>query len=129
LDAQHKQIIAIINELYTAIERGEDRAKLAGLLDRLCQYTVVHFRHEEQVMQQHGYPDLAQHKALHEQLRHQTADLRTHVSLVTGRDLLRFLKEWWLEHIQSQDKKYAPYLGAPVAAGTDSLSIGVPKGT
>ena len=32
--------------------------------------------------------------------------------LVTGRDLLSFLKEWWINHIQAEDKCYVPYLSA-----------------
>jgi hypothetical protein len=38
--------------------------------------------------------------------------LRDNANLMTGRDLLIFLKEWWANHIQDQDKKYAPYLNA-----------------
>ena len=37
-----------------------------------------------------------------------------HATLVTGRDLLLFLKEWWCNHIQEQDMKYMPYLIAAV---------------
>jgi hemerythrin len=33
---------------------------------------------------------------------------------MTGRDLLVFLKEWWCNHIQEQDKKYAPYMSSLV---------------
>jgi hemerythrin len=57
-----------------------------------------------------GYPDFAQYKALHDKIRKKTSDLREHAHLVTGHDLLRVLKEWWVGHIQSLDKKYAPYL-------------------
>jgi len=113
LDAQHKQIIAIVSDLYTAIEEGRDRDVLKPLLDRLSRYVVAHFKYEEQIMEEHGYPGLAQHKALHDRLRRRTTDLRTHVSLVTGPDLLHFLKEWWIEHIQHQDKQYTPYLAVP----------------
>jgi hemerythrin len=34
---------------------------------------------------------------------------------VTARDVLVFLKDWWLGHIQGEDKKYAPYLQAVAA--------------
>ena len=112
IDAQHKQILGTINELYEAMQIGKDRAVLKPLLDRLLQYTHAHFEHEEQVMQEHAYPDFAQHKALHDKIRKKTTDLREHAYLVTGQDLLRFLKEWWVGHIQGQDKNYSPYLEA-----------------
>ena len=82
-------------------------------MKRLSQYTNDHFNHEEQVMQQHGYPRFDAHKALHDGLRRRTADLRTHADVITEADLLQFVNEWWLEHIQGDDKKYGPYLKVP----------------
>lgn len=110
LDAQHKQIIGIINELYEAMQQGVDHRAVAPFLDRLIQYTINHFRHEEECLLAHQYPDFAQHKALHDKMRQKTAAWRENADIVTGRDLLVFLKEWWCNHIQDQDKKYAPYL-------------------
>jgi len=110
LDTEHKQIIGVINALYDAMQQGPGRQAIKPLLDRLCQYTVSHFKDEEQVMRERNYPELAQHRALHEAIRRKTFDLREHADLVTGRDLLRYLKEWWLGHIQSEDKKYEPYM-------------------
>jgi hemerythrin-like metal-binding protein len=57
-----------------------------------------------------GYPGLAEHKALHDKMRQKTLDFRDSADFVTGHNLLAFLKEWWLGHIQAEDKKYAPYL-------------------
>jgi hemerythrin len=110
IDAQHSQIIGVINELYDAMQKGKDRDVLKSILDRLLQYTIAHFNHEENIMQECGYPDFDQHKKLHDKLRQKTIDWRENVSLVTGHDLLRFLKEWWTGHIQGNDKKYSPYL-------------------
>jgi len=110
LDAEHKHIIGILNEMFEAVERGSDHEILKSALDRLVQYTLVHFNHEEEVMQEHDYPDLQRHKALHDRLRKRTIDLRQHITLVTGHDMLFFLKEWWIGHIQGEDKKYSPYV-------------------
>jgi hemerythrin len=112
LDAQHQQIIAIINELHEAMQQKVDHTVVAPLLDRLVQYTIDHFRQEEECMLAHRYPDFAQHKALHDKMRQDTLAWRDNVDLVTGRDLLIFLKEWWCNHIQQQDKRYTPYLKA-----------------
>ena len=114
LDNQHKQILEIVNDLYAAIEEGDDHEVLKPLLDRMLQYTKSHFEFEEQLMQEAGYPDLDHHKELHDELRRKTAGLRAHVNLVMDQDLLRFLKEWWTEHIQEEDQQYAPYVAASV---------------
>ena len=37
-------------------------------------------------------------------------DLRTQLTSQTASELLGFLKDWWLAHIQDEDKKYAVYL-------------------
>ena len=88
IDAQHKQILDTINELYEAMQKSKDRAVLKPLLDRLLQYTLAHFQHEEQIMQEHEYPDFVQHTASHNRIRQKTRDLREHACLVTGHDLL-----------------------------------------
>ena len=110
LDAEHKQILGIINELYDAVAQGQDHALRKPVLSTLLQYTLAHFKHEEQAMADHEYPDFARHKAAHDKLRRRTRDFVDNVDLLTGRDLLRFLKDWWLGHIQEMDKQYQPYM-------------------
>jgi len=46
LDAQHRQILALINDLYDARNAGREYADLAALLDRMVLYTMSHFQHE-----------------------------------------------------------------------------------
>ena len=114
LDAEHKQIIESINDLYTSMNGPMDSAAKKRVLERFVQYTHSHFDHEEKVMMEAGYPDLIAHKALHEEMRRRAIGLRTHLTVVTARDVLVFLKDWWLDHIQGDDKKYAVYV-EPVA--------------
>ncbi|MCE5302346.1 MAG: bacteriohemerythrin [Planctomycetaceae bacterium] len=116
LDAQHKQILAIINELYDAKQRGVDRQTIASLLGRLAQYTVDHFRYEEECLRAHEYPELAEHAILHEKMREKTLSWQANADLISGRDLLAFLKQWWCDHIQREDKKYASCLMMAVKA-------------
>ena len=116
LDAQHKQILENISELYITMQMGADNKLVKSVLDKLVQYTIDHFRHEEEIMLAHQYPDFAQHKTLHNIMRQKTLAWRDNTNIITGRDLLLFLKDWWTNHIQEQDKKYAPYLQAPVEA-------------
>jgi hemerythrin len=128
LDAEHRQVIDLINRLYDAIQRDAEGHATKEVLERLIEYTHTHFQHEEEAMQEAGYPDIQVQKALHDQMRQKTLDLRTNLSLVAGRDVLRFLKDWWVNHIQGEDRKYAPYMahaaGRETVAAADARALG-----
>jgi hemerythrin-like metal-binding protein len=111
LDAEHKRIIAYINELYAAMQNPtQDAAATKQVLDKLVQYTCSHFKHEEERMKEVEFPHFEAHKALHDKMRRQTNALRTNLTLVTARDVLVFLKDWFVNHIQGEDKLYAAYM-------------------
>jgi hemerythrin-like metal-binding protein len=113
IDAQHQGLFAIAHELYTAMSAGQGKNTLSRLLDRLVQYTAVHFAHEERLMRQYGYPMLEKHRLEHQKLTAQVEEFQREfragrVALTV--QLLKFLKEWLQHHIQESDRAYAPYL-------------------
>jgi hemerythrin-like metal-binding protein len=108
LDDQHKKVLVLINGLYDAVERGDDRAAVKPVLNELLQYALTHFQYEEKLMRERGYSRLAEHMALHEDFRRQARIWRGESCTVAGHDLLKFLKQWWVGHIQSEDKNYMP---------------------
>jgi hemerythrin len=110
LDNQHKKILALVNEVYEAAERRDD-AVVKRVLNELSRYALTHFRYEEQLMRDCGYAHVAEHSALHEEFRQRARAWEAEAALLTARDLLLFLKQWWLGHIQSEDKKYMPCFG------------------
>lgn len=112
IDAQHKQVLAIISDLHAAIQSGREYGGLAETLDRMIAYMTTHFKHEEEKMRACGFPDLQNHKAEHDQMRRRMEDIRKNVALVTARDLLRFLRDWLVDHLQAEDQCYVPYLSA-----------------
>jgi hemerythrin len=113
VDAQHQNLFAMCRELHGAMVAGQGKAALARILDRLVQYTVVHFAHEERLMRLHDYPDVAAHRAEHEALTKQV--LKFQEDFTAGRasitvQLLQFLRNWLQHHIQASDQRLAPYL-------------------
>jgi hemerythrin len=119
VDAQHKNLFRMAAELHQAMLAGKAKGILAQLLDQLVKYTVVHFAHEERLMQEASYPQLAAHKAQHVDLTRKV--LQFQKDFVEGRatmsiDLLNFLKDWLRHHIMESDQKYTPYLQAKPAA-------------
>jgi len=113
IDAQHRTLFAIADELFNAMSTGKGQAALRKILDRLLHYTASHFAHEERLMRLHNYPDLAKHKAEHEALTKQvntfSDELKTGRATITVQVMV-FLKDWLAKHIQQSDRAYAPYL-------------------
>lgn len=135
IDLQHRQILSIIGDLHNAIGADRGCAVIEETLDRMVFYTMTHFQHEEQLMRACGYPDYENHKALHDKMQRYTATLRANSNLLTGGDLLGFLKRWWVQHIRGEDQRYVPYLAAmnrqplhAALAGVAAQSVGPVNG-
>jgi hemerythrin len=112
-DDQHKKLISMVNELHDSMKIGKGKEILGKILTGLVQYTELHFRNEEQLMKQHGYPGYENHKKEHNMLVVQVSDLhKQHQQGNTPitQNVLLFLKEWLNNHIQGEDRNYGPFL-------------------
>ncbi len=107
MDKQHQYLVELINRLFTCMRDGGDRMLTAGIVDELVNYTVTHFRAEEDVMKKHNYPDFEAHKKVHENFIEQVGayaeKLKSGARLAPA-DVYRFLKNWLVEHIEHQDR-------------------------
>jgi hemerythrin len=113
-DDEHKKLIAIINTLYDSVAAGADKLALQRVCDDLVDYTISHFRHEEEYFEEWGYPDAKDHVASHEALRRQVFEYRNRIrsaeSSELASELLRFLREWLARHIMIEDRTYGHFL-------------------
>jgi hemerythrin-like metal-binding protein len=123
LDHHHKTILSITNDLYHALRNDSERQVVQSILDRLVEYADFHFTREEELMEECRFPDLANHKVSHQTLAQKTNELRLHSRRVKGKDLLRFVKAWWVNHICREDKQYSSYMDMGRLAGTDLKSF------
>jgi hemerythrin len=111
VDEQHRGIVSAINTFYYSIQEGHDFEALKPTMVFLKQYTQLHFATEESLMQKAGYPDFNRHIAIHKRLVQKTTEVGRASLLHNDADLMiRFLKEWWLGHINQEDRKYAPWV-------------------
>jgi hemerythrin-like metal-binding protein len=66
---------------------------------------------EESLMAEAGYPALEEHILLHKELVRKTENVSREVFMDKDLDMiLKFLKEWWSDHINKEDRKYAPFV-------------------
>lgn len=54
IDAQHRVLLAYVNQLSGALARGQSAEVLGDVLRGLEAYTRLHFRHEERLFALHG---------------------------------------------------------------------------
>lgn len=115
LDAQHKQLVQILSDLYDAMQAQKTNDVLGRILTQLVNYTKNHFATEEKLMAQCGYPDLAAQKREHEAFTKKVVDFKE--SFDSGRtslsvSLTSFVKDWLFSHIGGTDKKYGPFMNS-----------------
>jgi len=115
MDAQHKRLFEIIRELYTAMRSGHGKEVVGNVLGRLIDYTVSHFKMEEQLMERHKYPNLEAHRVEHRALTDKVVAFKKSFDAGTTGvtpDLMTFLQHWLTSHILTIDQKYGEFLSA-----------------
>lgn len=111
-DNQHKRMFEFINELGRAVNEIEEEAVLNEILERLVNYTEVHFRDEETNMARYNFPGFTKHKDEHEALTRRVCTY--HQNFKSGKisapDVMTFLQNWILGHILQTDMDYRSLL-------------------
>ena len=98
VDAQHKGLFRMVNELHSAIVEGKGKEAMGPTLDKLGKYVVEHFQTEEKLMTQ----------KIHEDLTKQAVDLieKYHAGkLALSITISQFLGDWVKNHILQEDFK------------------------
>ncbi len=111
-DEQHQNIFSLLNQLDDAVKSG-DRSATGSILDELINVVVDHFKTEEDLMQQHGYPNFAAHKDAHDKLVATCADLQKKFHAGEAEvtpETTQFVKDWLVNHIPKIDFDYGPFL-------------------
>ncbi|TDT68028.1 methyl-accepting chemotaxis protein [Hypnocyclicus thermotrophus] len=109
IDNQHKKLVTLVNTLNAAMLLGQSKSIINEIIAELADYTVTHFKDEEEYMESIGYDDLENHKKIHKTFVEQVVkvqnDIKSGKSSVSN-ELIDFLKKWLIEHIMKTDKKY-----------------------
>jgi hemerythrin-like metal-binding protein len=112
LDEQHQELIRTINWLIDNSEAGDQSETVAEALDRMTRYADYHFKTEEQLMRQHGYPDYTSQEWEHTEFKTKTASFCMDAiaeKKALPRELLTYLRNWLADHILESDMKYKAY--------------------
>ncbi len=113
IDAQHKNLIALINKLNETMRKGLGGQVIGGVIDELADYTRTHFTYEEELFSRHSYPKSAAHEAEHRDFVAKVGDFRERFvakRIGISVDVLDFLVDWLKGHIMKSDKEYSSFL-------------------
>jgi hemerythrin-like metal-binding domain len=110
IDEQHFKIASMLNVMNEAIKHNAPSERIAQLLDALISFTDYHFKTEERLMHEHGYPAKIEHQNTHDHLLHEVTYLKT--QFLKGGELvfLQKLRDWFTIHISSSDKPLADFI-------------------
>jgi len=114
IDLEHQKLVAMLNSLFDGIQAGQGPETLSKVLDGLISYTAAHFRHEEEHFVATGYPAATSHKKEHDELTQQVLDVQAKYqagnTATLSLEVMNFLKNWLVNHIQGSDKAYRHHL-------------------
>lgn len=115
IDSQHKELLALTNELYEACRAGDESARklFKDVVRRTVDYVKFHFTNEEQILERVKYPVIEPHKKEHEAFVKKVLEEVKNFEdgkVFVPNQFVRYLRDWILSHIAVSDKKYAEYI-------------------
>ena len=113
IDNEHQKLLGLINRFLTASKDHPSTFYEQEAMEELIDYTQYHFKHEEELMEKHGYPDLEDHKKEHRKMVARVNELSEDYN-IRGQEALEdtagYLKHWLINHIQVVDQQYSDYM-------------------
>lgn len=117
IDIQHKKLFEIGSRLYLILtmKDGLDHYdEIIEIVEELKEYTIYHFKCEEELMEKYNYEHLDVHKEEHEAfinkiIEIQSQDIDEKQSKISL-EMIEFIANWIEGHILKTDFKYKGYL-------------------
>ena len=117
IDNQHKKWIEIFNKVHESLISEDNMSYLniaAEALKSMHEYALTHFNFEEEYMRKINFPDIIAHRRIHKDFDtlvfSYNRDIREG-KIVLNTQILKLIKNWLLDHILIEDKKYATFFG------------------
>lgn len=114
IDEQHRKLFEIAGEIEALLNDDFITDKyddIVAILGELKDYTIQHFKDEEEFMLNHKFPMFLTHKMMHndfvekiESIDLSKVDNEQNLYL---KEILNFVGEWLVEHILVEDAKYS----------------------
>ncbi len=112
IDEQHHKLFDLVNELYTLNDDQDIKERLRHVLYEFSDYMKTHFKDEEEYMLSIGYPNLEEHKQIHQDIVNNLLKIiSTPAKLNIIKSKMRVVaKRVLIEHILNEDMKIKLFL-------------------
>ena len=110
LDNHHKILFDLLNKLYQTCLVEDENITLGSVYKELLFYSNYHFSAEEQYMRSKGYIDTEKHAIMHNIFKSRIRSIErdvTNNNISATKELIVYLGNWLLNHVQIEDKKYS----------------------
>ena len=112
IDEEHMKLIGILNKAIIVNEHNDNTEETKDILGDMIEYSRKHFLREETNMLKFKFPEYQLHRKEH--LAFISKTVMSYHNLISGHcqitnEILEYLKDWLVQHIQVSDKKYANY--------------------
>ncbi|OUR80894.1 hemerythrin [Colwellia psychrerythraea] len=123
IDQDHKKLLHLLNQFSIAYDYAQCEEFEREALEELVSYTKYHFKREEKLMEDYGYPGFPEHQEEHQAMIDKVEEYVA-IYNIEGHDSLKqvtnLLTYWLINHIQESDTKYRDYL---VELGADEFDV------
>lgn len=111
IDEQHRAIMGIINSFFFHRLDSDIERFLVPTVDAMKALGLIHFRTEEQLMLDSGYPGYEEHAAEHQLVREELwAIERESRKTNDAMGFLFHLKSYWQKHVGVTDRLYVEHI-------------------
>ncbi len=114
IDEQHERLVTMAGELDAAMRTDYATHTLRPKFKELLELAAAHFKTEEKLMEQYGFPGLAKHRQDHGAITMQAKEIleknERDKPLPYMMGILDFVGNWLISHIQNTDREYVAYL-------------------
>lgn len=113
IDDQHKYFLKLLNNLNDEIQRKHSAETVQTAINSLFTYGMFHFSAEEKILSSCGYPETGHQRREHSFFVRQVKEMEASCqggNLACLGSIVSFLRDWFINHIMIEDKKYATFI-------------------
>lgn len=113
MDAHHRIFFQMIKE-FSDIQGKNNHDAISDRIEFLLEYAAMHLCAEEKLMLRANYPELDDHKAVHDAFVRELLSIKASFDKdpdsVTSDKILQIMQDWLVTHIVGSDQRYMPYV-------------------